>query len=144
MQNTLKFDGCRIIIIFIAFVIFIDWFPWKIQDHLLQTLLIFVDLQRIFLYWPRKSITNNNNYNPAAIKFQCILHGYLLQCNFRFSINHSFINTRGRTLWVLVSLKRTRLYWVTIVFEIILKHVVFSFNESKKYIKIKFLYLLLL
>ena len=44
---------------------------------MLQTLLLFVDLQWIVLYWSGKSIIKNNkyneyNYNPEAIKFQCI------------------------------------------------------------------------
>ena len=43
----------------------------------MQTLFLFVDLQWIVLYCLGKSITNNNNYNeynynPTAIKFQCI------------------------------------------------------------------------
>ena len=46
---------------------------------------LFVDLQWIVLYWSGKSIINNNkyieyNYNPAAIKRQCIFAS--LQKNF--------------------------------------------------------------
>ena len=38
---------------------------------------LFVNLQWIVLYWSDKSITNDKkhneyNYNPAAIKFQCV------------------------------------------------------------------------
>ena len=32
--------------------------------------------------------TMNILYNPAAIKFQCILHGYILQCSFSLDKNH--------------------------------------------------------
>ena len=36
MQNTMKFDGCRIVIIFIVFVIISNQFPEPIQDNSLQ------------------------------------------------------------------------------------------------------------
>ena len=46
-------------------------------DTICCKMFLFVDLQWIVLYWSKKSITYNNkyneyNYNPAAIKFQCI------------------------------------------------------------------------